>query len=93
MGKGRSFWEQIIDQSILGSETVSRQPIVEISGDGRVLIENHQGVCAYGKDRILVNIKFGSVCILGCNLEMMHMTKDQLVIYGRINSVELHRRK
>ena len=57
------------------------------------MIENHQGVAAYGRERILVKVKFGTVCVCGCNLEMMHMTKEQLVVYGRIDSVGLQRRR
>jgi len=93
MGKGRNFLEMMMDQSSLGSESVPGQPIIEIAGEHRVLIENHQGVSAYGKDRILVNVKFGCICICGCNLEMLHMTKEQLVIYGRIDTIGLQRRK
>lgn len=93
MGIGRNFFEHMIEKNTLDPESVPGQPIVEIAGDRRVLIENHQGVAAYGRERILINVKFGSVCICGCKLEMMHMTRDQLVIYGRIDSVELLRRR
>lgn len=93
MGKGRTFWEHMMQQTAFGTESIPGQPIVEIAGECRILIENHQGIAAYGRDRILVNVKFGSVCICGCNLEVMHMTKEQLVIYGRIDSVGLQRRR
>ena len=91
MRKGRHFLTHVLEESAM--DTVSIQPIIEIVGDRRVLIENHQGVAAYGKEKILVCVKFGSVCICGCNLEMMHMTKEQLVVYGRIDSVSLQRRR
>ena len=93
MGKRRIFFDQILEQSALGAEGIPGQPIVEISGEHRVLIENHQGVAAYGQNQILVNVKFGSLCICGCGLEMMHMTKEQLIVTGRIDSVGLLRRK
>lgn len=92
MGKKRNFLAYMMEQSPLGPESVPGQPIVEIAGECRVLIENHQGVAAYGRERILVKVKFGTVCVCGCNLEMMHMTKEQLVVYGRIDSVGLQRR-
>ena len=91
MRKGRHFLTHVLEESAM--DTVSIQPIIEIVGDRRVLIENHWGVAAYGKEKILVCVKFGSVCICGCNLEMMHMTKEQLVICGRIDSVSLQRRR
>lgn len=91
MGRGRNFFEHMMEQSSV--DTVPGQPVIEIAGDRRVLIENHQGVAAYGREKILVHVKYGSVCISGCNLEMIHMTKEQLVIYGRIDSVGLQRRR
>ena len=93
MGKGHTFFEHMMEQSALHPESVPGQPIVEIAGERRVLIENHQGVAAYAAERILVNVKFGAVCICGCNLEIIHMTKEQLVIFSRIDSVGLQRRR
>ena len=93
MGKGRNIFEHMIEKTALDPESVPGQPIVEIVGEHRVLIENHQGVAAYGSERILVNVRFGSVSICGCNLEMMHMSRAQLVITGRIDSVGLLRRR
>ena len=93
MGKGRNFFEHMIEHTDLAPESVPGQPIIEIAGDHRVLIENHLGVAAYGRNQILVKVRYGSVCISGCHLEMLHMTKDQLVICGRIDSVGIQRRK
>lgn len=93
MGKGRNIFEHMLEQSSLGSESLPGQPIVEIVGDHRVLIENHKGVAAYGNQRILVNVFFGTVCICGCSLEIVRMTKEQLVIRGKIDSVGLQRRR
>ncbi len=90
MARGGRFLESILKQS--SGESVPGLPVIEIAGDRRVLIENHRGVAAYGREKILVHVKYGCVCICGCNLEMMHMTKEQLVIYGRIDSVGLQRR-
>lgn len=93
MKSKHNFWEQMLEQSALSHEAVPGRSIVEIAGDRRVLIENHRGVAAYGNEQILVNATFGTLCICGCNLELRHMTKDQLIIYGKIDSVKLHRRR
>mgnify|MGYP002456976651 CR=1 FL=1 len=68
------------------------QPIVEIAGDRRVLIENHFGVKEYSREKIGVKVKYGLVCVCGCNLELIRMTKEQLIISGRIDAVTLIRR-
>ena len=93
MGKGRSFFAQIMEEHPWNPESVPGQPVVEIAGDCRILIENHQGVAAYGRERILVKVRYGFVCISGCDLEMIHMSKEQLVIFGKIDSVGLQRRR
>lgn len=92
MGKGRYFFEHILEQTEISPESVPGQPIIEIAGEHRFLVENHQGVAAYGSEKILINVKFGVVCVCGCHLELIHMTKEQLVICGRIDSVVLQRR-
>ena len=93
MKTARNFLEHILDQSPLEPEAIPGRSIVEIAGDNRILVENHLGVAAYGRDQILVNVAFGTICICGCSLELMHMTKDLLIIYGRIDSVRLQRRR
>ena len=88
-GKIRRFLEETTD---LSGEAAPGQSILELLGDNRVLVENHRGVQEYSRERIGIRMRFGSVCILGCGLELMHMTRDQLVIRGRIDSVQLNRR-
>lgn len=66
-------------------------PLVEIYGQDRVLIENHLGVTQYGREAICIKVKFGQICISGCDLELARMTKGQLVITGRIDGVSLYR--
>lgn len=92
MGKGRMFLERLADEAEIGAEPVPGQSIVEIAGERRVLIENHLGVKGYSSDKIVVKVKFGFVSVCGCGLEMLRMTKEQLVIRGRIDGVTLQRR-
>lgn len=89
---GRFFLEKLEEDADLSLESLPGQPIVEIAGDRRVLIEKHYGVKAYGRDKIIVKVKYGSVCICGCGLELLRMTREQLIIRGKIDSVILQRR-
>lgn len=93
MGKRRNFLETMMDRTDPDFESLPGQFIVEIAGENRILIENHHGVAAYGREKILVNVKSGSICVCGCALEIMHMSKAQLVICGEIQSVVLNRRR
>ena len=93
MGSRHNLIAHVMEQAALSQESVPEYPIIEISGEHRVLIENHQGVAAYGKEQILVNVKFGIICICGRNLEILRMTKEQVVIHGSIDSVNIKRRR
>lgn len=89
----RGKWKQRITQQIeLSSEPVPRVPLVEISGQSRVLIENHHGVSGYGREQICIRVQYGEISVRGCNLELARMSREQLVITGRIDCVSLHRR-
>ena len=73
----------------LPSEPITKQPLIEIIGHNRVLIENHKGVCEYGKRSILIRVFYGQICICGEDLELVSMTKEQLIITGKIGSITL----
>lgn len=92
MGKRRYIWERLADGADLAAEPMPGQPIVEIAGDRRVLIENHFGVKEYSREKIAVKVKYGFVCVCGCGLELIRMTREQLVISGSIDAVSLVRR-
>lgn len=93
MGKDgwwRDFWTE---QADLPGEAGSAQPLVELAGDRRVLIEHHLGVVQYGRECICVKVKYGVVSVEGCGLELARMSREQLIIRGRIDRVSLNRRQ
>lgn len=92
MGRGGYILQRLTDGADLAAEPLPGQPVVEIAGDRRVLIENHFGVKEYSRERITVKVKYGFVSVCGCRLELMRMTREQLVICGQIDGVTLQRR-
>lgn len=92
MGRGRHLIDRLTEEADLAAQPLPGRPIVEISGDNRVLIENHFGVKEYGTQRITVKVKYGCVCVCGSSLELQRMTREQLVIRGRIDCVTVQRR-
>ena len=93
MRQRRSFWETMADAADLKSEPRPGEPLVELVGQCRDLIENHMGVMGYGCDEIRVKVKYGQVIICGQKMMLSRMTKDQLLISGCIDSVRLCRRE
>ena len=92
MKRRKGLLERLVEEIDLPGEVMPGQPLVELAGDRRVLIENHSGVTEYGKEKICVKVRYGVLTVCGCGLELARMTKDQLVITGRIDGVTLTRR-
>ena len=92
MDRRSRILERLAKSADLPGEPIPGQSVVELAEDCRVLIENHNGVTEYGREKICVRVRFGSVEVCGCGLELARMTKDQLVITGRIHGIALHRR-
>ena len=90
MGK---WMERLADRADLQGEVMPGQPLVEIYGEERILIEHHRGVTEYGREKIQVKMRYGSLCICVFGLELAKMNADQLIISGRIDSVSIIRRR
>ena len=89
MGNPRNRMAQFWEASGVSELSLDNKPIIELAGNRRVLIENHLGVKEYGHEKIIVQVSFGGVCVTGCCLELVRMTKEQLVICGEIHGVQL----
>jgi len=87
MGK-HDLWDRLD----LPGESLPGQVVVEITGENRVLIEHHCGVREYSRERIGVKVKYGVLQVCGSCLELRCMTREQLVISGRIDCIVLKRR-
>ena len=89
MRKDKSFLQQLLDQSDLAEENIPGKPIVELLGDCRILVENHRGIAELGTD--LIEIKGGKAAlrIRGEGLALKAMNRTELLITGRLFSVEL----
>ncbi len=91
MQQRKGVLERLVEQADLAGESLPGQPVLELAGDRRVLIENHRGVTEYGREKISVRVRYGIVAVCGCGLELVKVSKDQLVISGRIEGIMIHR--
>ena len=67
--------------------------LVEIVGKQRVLVEHHRGILGYGTEEILVGTGYGVLRIAGAELRLCCMSRQQLFISGRIDSLSLEGRE
>lgn len=72
-------------------EPIMKQPLLELCGEHRLLIEHHKGIGEYSKDAVSVNVRFGIIRIGGTDLEICKMTAEQLVITGNIETVTIQK--
>ncbi len=87
-----NWLQRLADRADLLGESLPGVPLLEIAGDCRVLIEEHKGVTEYSKEQICIKVSYGLVCICGCGLELIKMSREQLAISGRIDCVKLQRK-
>ena len=90
MGKG-NWTKRLTEGMELLGETLPGMAVAELAGDRRVLIEGHRGVTGYSREQVTVKVSYGCLCVTGCGLELRQMSKEQLVICGRIDSIQLGR--
>ena len=61
---------------------------VTVVGFERLLIENYRGILEYQDYFVRVNTHKGIININGFNLNLEEMTKDDLLVTGKIESID-----
>lgn len=67
-------------------ELLGNVPRVTIIGSESVLVENYKSIVEYEKDRLRLT---NNLCVFGENLQVIEMTRDELIVVGKIKSVEM----
>ena len=89
MGKTGRIMDRLMMAAELPTESTGGVPITEIISNNRVVIERHKGIIGYSDDSICIHVTFGVIRVCGYRLSLAQMTKDRLVIIGKIDSVQL----
>ena len=69
-------------------ELSSNEPKVTILGFNQMLIENYKGVLEYQEFFIRINTYMGIININGFNLNLSEMTTDDILVTGKIESID-----
>lgn len=81
--------EDIAEKFDLPAETVAGLPSVSLTGDSRVLIENHRGILEYTEKTVEAAGGRLRIRINGEKLVLRAMDSQSLLITGKIFGVEL----
>ena len=93
MKRNKNYLDKLVMEAQLPAEGMPKQPLVELFGHKRLLIENHKGVLLYGCNEIWVRVVYGQLKICGSCLQLAQMTQHQLVIIGKIEGITICREK
>lgn len=89
MEKKERFYGSLADGLDLPGEPAPGITLAEIWGSRRILIEHHSGIVGYSAEEIVVSVSYGKLKIMGENLTLSLMTRDRIVIGGRIQGVSI----
>lgn len=62
-------------------------PIVTVTGNCEVYVENYKGIIEYGKNCIRIQTKRCRICFTGKNLEIVYYTNADMKITGELESI------
>ena len=69
-------------------EIVSNEPKITVVGFGEMLIENYKNILEYEEFYIKINTHMGSINVNGFNLKLNQMTEDDIMVTGKIESID-----
>lgn len=77
--------EEILE---LPKEIISDNPKITILGFEELLIENYKSILEYEDFYIKINTYIGAININGFNLRLKEMTGDDIMVLGKIDSLD-----
>jgi sporulation protein YqfC len=89
--KTKSIKEKINTMLDLPKDIIINVPRVTIVGFEDFLIENYRSILEYELDKIRVDTNEGTVILTGEKLYIIELSKESILIKGKINSVEFSR--
>lgn len=61
---------------------------ISITGGRQAYVEDHRGIVEYSEDRVVLALKRGKIIINGAGMRLSAMNGSELIVSGRIESVE-----
>ncbi|MEG0825661.1 MAG: YabP/YqfC family sporulation protein [Oscillospiraceae bacterium] len=88
MERKESILEKTAGVFDLPADVVAGLPLITMTGDRELRMENHRGILAYGDEEICVSGGVMLVRICGSDLTLRAMNSAELVVSGHIGKVE-----
>lgn len=83
--KNQNRFEKMLE---IPKEISSNEPKITNMGFNEMLIENYKGILEYQEFYIRISTYIGIININGFNLNLTEMTSDDIMITGKIESID-----
>ncbi len=87
----KNFKNKLTNFLEIPDEIVNKTPKITVIGFGELLIENYKSILEYQDFFIRLNTYLGIININGFELIMNEMTVDDIIIKGKIESIDFER--
>ena len=84
----KTFINRTADAANMPKDVVLGVPILTMTGQNEVSVENYRGIIEYTDLLIRIQTKIGQIKIIGKSLQIDYYTNDEMKITGRITSIE-----
>ena len=88
-----SLKNRIVRAANVPKDVVLGVPILTMTGQMELCIENYKGIIEYTDLLIRVQSKIGQIKVVGKHLQIEYYTNDEMKITGRILSIDFGERR
>lgn len=89
MGKRVSSWKKGVTNALdIPVDVLLDELDMRFEGSGKIMVENHKGVVEYNSKRLRFKARKGEVKVEGDDLVLDGFAYGQLVVKGKITSIE-----
>lgn len=89
MPKRKKIQSRIGNLLEMPNEITTNEPKLTIQGFKELLIENYKGILEYEEFYVRISTHIGTININGFNLNLKQMTDEDIMVTGKIDSIDL----
>lgn len=90
MALGTKWGERLADMLDLPRDIVLDLPRMVLTGNRRLVVENHKGVIEYTSEVLRLNTAKGELRIKGEGLVLLSIFREEVWIEGRLHQLEFY---
>lgn len=87
-GKKTAQWKESLIESLqIPRDLAFQEPVITLTGEREVLLENYRGILEYTENHLLVLTRHCKIRIRGEHLEVLYYTNDEMKVSGQITEI------